>query len=235
VRAQQTAIPVVGVLQAGDWTARHREAFTRGLAETGSIEGRDFVIDYRSALGQRLREQAEDLVQRRVAVIAAPGSTPAARAAQAATSILPIVFGTGFDPVQLGLVASFNRPAGNLTGYTEMQVDVVSKRLELLHTLTPKAAHYGALIDPGNPIGEAKGREAKRAADAIGTTMEVISMDDDAAFEAVFSNLPRNRIDALLFSPGAFFFSRRTQVIQRTASYGVPAAYWLREFVEAGG
>ena len=229
-------MPIIGVLQdGGDWTSRQREAFSQGLAETGYIEGRDFAIDYRNAIGERLREQAEDLARRPVAVIVTPGSTPAARAAQAATVTVPIIFGIGFDPVQLGLVPSLNRPGGNMTGYTEMQVDVVSKRLELLHTLAPTASHYGALIDPRNPIGEAMGKEAKRAAEAIGTTMEVISVGDDAAFEAVLSSLPQRRIGALLFSPGAFFYGRRTQVIELTATRKVPAAYWLREFAEAGG
>ncbi len=181
-RAQRSARQVIGVLQdtpdTGVWSPRHREAFTRGLAEMG-IENGDIVIDRRTGLGQRLREQAEDLVRQRVAVIATPGSTPAARAAQAATATIPIVFGIGFDPVQLGLVASLNQPGGNITGYTEMQVDVVSKRLELLHALVPKAAHYGALIDPRNPIGEAMGREAQRAAEVIGKTIQVISVGDD--------------------------------------------------------
>jgi ABC-type uncharacterized transport system substrate-binding protein len=234
-RAQQPAMPVIGVLVDGDWTPRHRAAFLRGLAETGHIEGRDFVVDYRNGIIERLREHAEDLVRRRVAVIAVPGNTPAARAARAATSSIPIVFGVGFDPVQLGLVASLNRPAGNMTGYTEMQVDVVSKRLELLHLLAPMASHYGALIDPQNPIGEVMAKEAQKAAGFFGAQVETISLADDAALEAVFSNLPLSGINALLISPGAFFFNRRNTLIQRAASHGLPAAYWLREFPEAGG
>jgi ABC-type uncharacterized transport system substrate-binding protein len=234
-RAQQRPLPVIGVLVDGDWTPRHRAAFLRGLSETGHIEGRDFAVDYRYGTAERLRENAEDLVRRRVAVIAAPGSTPAARAARAATSSIPIVFGVGFDPVQLGLVASLNRPGGNMTGYTEMQVDVVSKRLELLHLLAPIASHYGALIDPQNPIGEVMAKEAQKAAGVFGAQVETISLADDAALEAVFSNLPQSGINALLISPGAFFFSHRNTLIQRTASHGLPAAYWLREFPEAGG
>jgi putative ABC transport system substrate-binding protein len=225
-RAQQPALPVIGVLVDGDWTVRHRAAFIRGLAETGHIEGRDFAV---------LREHAEDLVRRRVSVIAVPGNTSAARAARAATSSIPIVFGVGFDPVQLGLVTSFNRPAGNMTGYTEMQVDVVSKRLELLHLLAPMASHYGALIDPQNPIGEVMAKEAQKAAGSFGAQVDTISLADDAALEAVFSNIPHSGINALLISPGAFFFNRRKTLIQRAASHGLPAAYWLREFPEAGG
>jgi putative tryptophan/tyrosine transport system substrate-binding protein len=235
VRAQQPTKPVIGVLIDGDWTPRHRAAFFGGLAETGHIEGRDFAIDYRNGVAERLREHAEDLVRRRVAVLVAPGSTPAARAARAATVSIPIVFGVGLDPVQLGFVASLNRPGGNMTGYTEMQVDVVSKRLELLHTLAPTASHYGALIDPQNPIGEVMAKEAQKAAGALGAQVETISLADDTALEAVFSNLPHSGINALLISPGAFFFSRRNTLIRRTASHGLPAAYWLREFPEAGG
>jgi putative tryptophan/tyrosine transport system substrate-binding protein len=235
-RAQQPTKPVIGVLLDGaDWTPGLRAAFIRGLTETGHIEGRDYAIDYRNAGAERLREYAEDLVRQRVAVLAAPGSTPAARAARAATASIPIVFGVGFDPVQLGFVASLNRPGGNMTGYTEMQVDVVSKRLELLHALAPTASHYGALIDPRNPIGEVMAKEAQKAAEVFGAQVEIISLADDAALEMVFSNLPHSGITALLISPGSFFFSRRNTLIQRMASHGLPAAYWLREFPEAGG
>jgi putative tryptophan/tyrosine transport system substrate-binding protein len=191
-RAQQQAMPVIGVLVDGDWPPRQRAAFIRGLAKTGHIEGRDFAVDYRNGTLERLREHAADLVRRRVAIIAVPGNTPAARAARAATSSIPIVFGVGFDPVQLGLVASLNRPGANMTGYTEMQVDVVSKRLELLHTLAPRASHYGALIDPQNPIGEVMAKEAQKAAGFFGAQVETISLADDAALEAVFSNLPHS-------------------------------------------
>jgi putative tryptophan/tyrosine transport system substrate-binding protein len=117
----------------------------------------------------------------------------------------------------------------------ETGVDVVSKRLELLHTLAPTASHYGALIDPQNPIGEVMAKEAQKAAEFFGAQVETISLADDAALEAVFLNLPHSRINALLVSPGAFFFSRRNQLIQLTANHGLPAAYWLREFAEAGG
>jgi putative ABC transport system substrate-binding protein len=234
-RAQQPTKPVIGVLLDGDWTPRHRAAFIRGLAETGHIERRDFAIDYRNGVAERLREHAVDLARLRVAVIVAPGSTPAARAAKAATASIPIVFGVGLDPVQLGFAASLNRPGGNMTGYTEMQVDVVSKRLELLHTLAPAASRYGALIDPQNPIGEVMAKEAEKAAGIFGAQVETIALADDAALDAVFLNLPHSRINALLVSPGAFFFSRRNKLIQLTASHGLPAAYWLREFPQAGG
>jgi putative tryptophan/tyrosine transport system substrate-binding protein len=236
-RAQQRAMPIIGVLLDGDWTPEASAALAQGLAETGYAEGRNVAIEYRfvSENVGSLQESADDLIRRQVAVIATPGSTPAALAAKAGTATIPIVFGIGFDPVQLGLVASLNRPGANLTGYTEMQVDVVSKRLELLRMLAPAAVHYGALIDPRNPIGEQMAGKAREAAESIGKPMEVISVSDDAAFKAVFLNLPQTRIDAMLFSPGQFFYKRRELVLQLTASHGVPAAYWLREFPETGG
>jgi putative tryptophan/tyrosine transport system substrate-binding protein len=145
------------------------------------------------------------------------------------------VFGIGFDPVELGLVASLNRPGENLTGYTEMQVDIVSKRLEILRMLAPAAARYAALIDPRNPISAQMAKKAREAAEFMGKPMEVIPVSDDAALEAVFSNLAQSRIDAMLVSPGPFFFARRDQVIRLTAKHAMPAAYWLREFPESGG
>lgn len=236
-RAQQRAMPIIGVLLDGDWTPEASAALAQGLAETGYAEGRNVAIEYRFVRENvgSLQELANDLIRRQVAVIATPGSTPAALAAKAGTATIPIVFGIGFDPVQLGLVASLNRPGANLTGYTEMQVDVVSKRLELLRMLVPAAVHYGALIDPRNPIGEQMAGKAREAAESIGKPMEVISVSDDAAFKAVFLNLPQSRIDAMLFSPGQFFYKRRELVLQLTASHGVPAAYWLREFPGTGG
>jgi putative tryptophan/tyrosine transport system substrate-binding protein len=232
---QRQVIPVIGVVLDGGWTPQQRAAFARGLAETGYIEGRNVAIDSRLVTDGRLREVTEDLVRQRVSMIATPGSTPAALAAKAATATISIVFGVGFDPVQLGLVASFNRPGGNLTGYTEMQDDVVSKRLELLQMLAPAAAQYGALVDLRNPFSEQMANKARKTAEFIGKPLEVISVSDDAALEAVFRNLPHNRIDAMLFSPGPFFYTRRNQVIQLTANHGIPAAYWLREFPATGG
>jgi putative tryptophan/tyrosine transport system substrate-binding protein len=235
--AQKRPTPVVGVLLDGDWTTQQGDALAQGLAEAGYVEGRNLTVEYRfvTEKGPSLRELANDLVRRRVSVIATPGSTPAAQAAKAETSDIPIIFGIGFDPVQLGLVSSLSRPDANLTGYTEMQVDVVSKRLELLSMLAPAASRYVALIDPRNPISKDMAAKAQEAAAFIGKPMEVISVGDDTAFDAVFSNLRRNPVEAMLFSPGQFFYRRRAQVIQRTASHGVPAAYWLREFPESGG
>ena len=236
--AQRAAVPVVAVLIGGDLTPEQRAAFARGLAETGYVEGRNVAIEYHDRGGDLegvLRKLADNLARQRVAVIATPGSLPAAVAAKAVTRAIPIVFGIGSDPVEGGLVESFSHPGANVTGYTEMQADVVSKRLGLLHTLAPNSARFGVLIDPHSPIGEIVAREALAAAKAIGKPIEVFSMDDDAAFEGFFSNLPHSRIDALLLSPGSFFFVRRHRVIELADRHRVSVAYWLREFPEAGG
>jgi putative tryptophan/tyrosine transport system substrate-binding protein len=154
----------------------------------------------------RLRELASDLVRRRVAVIAALGS-PAALAAKAATNTIPIIFSVGVDPVQTGLVRSLNQPGGNLTGYTAVSTEVWSKRLGLLRALAPTAARFGALDYPGNPLSEVVAKEARAAAEATGLPVEMLSVNDDAAVEAVFSNLAQKRVDALLVSPGASLLS----------------------------
>src|SRR5215471_13824380 len=235
-RAQQQALPLIGVLVAGGWTPLLKAAFARGLAETGYVEGRDVGTEQHIVMDDaRLRELAADLVRRRVAVIVILGSTPAALAAKAATATIPIVFGVGVDPVQTGLVASLNQPGGNVTGFTEVNTEVWSKRLGLLRELAPAAARYGALDYPGNPLSEVVIREARAAAEAVGLPIETLSVTDDAAVEAAFSELAKRRIDALVVSPGAFFYARRTKIIQLAANHAVPAAYWLREFPEAGG
>jgi putative ABC transport system substrate-binding protein len=234
VRAQQSAMPVIGVLADGaEPPPPLRAAFLRGLGETGYVEGRNVRIENRfTDKPETIAEFATELARRRVDIIVTPGSLIAARAAQAATTSIPVVFGIGTDPVQMGLVASLSRPGGNVTGYTEMQVDVVSKRFELLHLMAPAATRYAALIDPRNPTGLAMGREAEAAGKAAGYPVEIISISDDAELEAVFLN---RRADALLISPGGFLFVRRNRVIQLTESHAIPAAFWLREFPEAGG
>jgi putative tryptophan/tyrosine transport system substrate-binding protein len=229
----QSAVPVIGHLGDGAWTPVLKAAFARGLAETGYVEGRNLAIENRfSDKPEKLAEFAVELVHRRVNVIVTPGSLVAALAAQAATTSIPIVFGTGTDPVQIGLVTSLNRPGGNITGYTEMQVDVVSKRFGLLRQLAPATMRYAALIDPRNPTGFLIGRDAQAAGEAIGARVEVVAISDDAQLERIFLD---RRADALLISPGTFFFVRRNRVIELTASHAIPAAYWLREFPEAGG
>jgi putative tryptophan/tyrosine transport system substrate-binding protein len=237
VRAQQQGGPVVGVLQQGRrWSPLSKAAFMQGLAEAGYVEGRNVVIEARFGLGDGdLREIAADFVRRRVAVIAAPGNTVAALAAKAATNAIPIIFSNGVDPVQAGLVRSLNQPGGNLTGYTEVNTEVWSKRLELLRTLAPTAARFGALDYPGNPVSEVVAKEARAATEAMGLPVEILSVSDDAGVEAVFSNLLQKRVDALLVSPGAFFYQRMDQIIRLAASHRVSAAYHVHDYPEAGG
>jgi putative tryptophan/tyrosine transport system substrate-binding protein len=234
----QQSLPVVGVLQDGrDWLPGLKTAFIQGLAESGYVEGRNIAIEEQFGMGDpaRLREMVADLVRRRVAVIAAPGNMVTALAAKAATNTIPIIFSNGVDPVQAGLVRSLNQPGGNLTGYTEVNTEVWSKRLELLRALTPTAARFGALDFPGNPVSEVVAKEARAAAEAMGLPVEILSVSDDAGLEAVFSNLAQKRVDGLLVSPGAFFYQRRDKIIRLAASHGVPAAYHLRGYPEAGG
>jgi putative ABC transport system substrate-binding protein len=132
-------------------------------------------------------------------------------------------------------VRSLNQPDGNLTGYTQMNTEVWSKRLELLRALAPTAARFGALDYPGNPVGEVVAKEARAAAEAMGLPVEILSVSDDAGLDAVFSNLAQKRVDALLISPGAFFYLRMDRIVRLAASHGVPAAYHLRDYPEAGG
>jgi putative tryptophan/tyrosine transport system substrate-binding protein len=236
-RAQQPSPPVIGWLGLGATSPQFAAAFARGLAEMSYVEGRNVVIEARNTEDDvaRLPELAADLVHRRVNVIAAAGSTPVAVAAKNATTTIPIVFGLGSDPVEMGLVQSLNRPGGNITGYTEMQADVLSKRLGVLHQLVPAARHFGLLDDPRNPISKQLLREARAAAATMGLPVEVLSVTDDTGVEAAFESLADKGIDALIFSPGPFIFTRRERIMQLAASHSVPAAYWLREFPVAGG
>ena len=236
-RAQQPSPPVVGWLGLGATSPRFAAAFARGLAEMGYVGGRNVVIESRDTDDDiaRLPELAADLVRQRVSVIAAAGSTPVAVAAKNATTTIPVVFGLGSDPVEMGLVQSLNRPGGNITGYTEMQADVLSKRLGLLHQLVPTARHFGLLDDPRNPISKQLIREARAAAATLGLPVEVLSVTDNTGVEEAFASLADKGIDALIFSPGPFIFTRRDRIMQLAAIHSVPAAYWLREFPVAGG
>jgi putative tryptophan/tyrosine transport system substrate-binding protein len=237
-RAQQPAMPVIGVLLTGaEPPPQLIAAFSRGLAETGYVEGRNVKIEYSRALPEydRLRELAADLVRRRVTVIAAPGSTPAALAAKASGTTIPIVFSIGGDPVQLGLVAAFNRPGGNVTGFSEMATEVGPKRFGLLHQLVPKAERFAALVNPKNALAEFDIKESQSAAAAIGRAVEIFSAADDDELDAAFASFIAKRIDALLVTPDALFFQRRVQIAALAARLAMPAAYWDRAFPEAGG
>ena len=239
-RAQQPAMPVVGLVngRSAQDAARYTAAFRKGLNETGYVEGRNVTVEYQWLEGQydRLPSLIDQLVRRRVAVIATPALTAGAQAAKAATTTIPIVFGVAEDPVQLGLVASLARPGGNATGINIFTSEVVAKRLGLLHDLVPKAVRVAVLINPANaPVAETMLREVPEAARAIGLQIQVLNASTSREIEAAFATLVRDRADALFVAPDGFFGSRRVQFATLAAHHRVPAAYPLREFVEVGG
>jgi putative ABC transport system substrate-binding protein len=239
-RAQQAAMPVVSYVssRSSDGSARLAAAFQKGLSDSGYVEGQSAKVEYHWLDGQygRLPSLMADLVRRRVAVIATPGSNPAALAAKAATATIPIVFGVGEDPVKLGLVASLAQPGGNATGINFFVTEVVAKRLGLLHELVPKAVQIAVLVNPGNaPIFEAILREVPEAARAVGLQVQVLKASTSREIEAAFAILVRDRADALFVAPDGFFISRRVQFATLAARYGIPAAYASREVVEVGG
>ena len=233
----QPAMPMVGLIDFGRNAAgANITAFQRGLAEVGFIEGRDVTIEHRPIAEEvRLPEVAADLVRRRVAVIVAPGSTPAALAAKAATAAIPVVFGVADDPVQTGLVVSLNRPGGNVTGFTEVNTEVWSKRLEILRVLVPTAERFGVLFNPNNPLTQFGITEARAAAATSHRSIEPVSARSDNEIELAFASLLNSHIDALLVTPDPLFMSRRVDVVALAARYSLPAAYWDRVFTENGG
>jgi putative ABC transport system substrate-binding protein len=234
--AQQPAMPVVGIFGPFSQGERARAlAFRNGLSETGYVEGRNVTFEYRSGSIDRLPELAADLVRRRVAVIAALNSG-GALAAKAATTTIPIVFSTGNESVELGLVTSLNRPGGNVTGITSMSAELVAKRLGLLHELLPKAAHFALLVDPNAPSTKFVTREAQAAASTIGRQIEVFSAITNRDIDAAFASLIQKRqADALLVSANDLFLNRRIQLANLAARHAVPAIYGFRENAEAGG
>jgi putative tryptophan/tyrosine transport system substrate-binding protein len=239
-RAQQPGMPVVGFLGAGsaDGSATTTAAFRKGLGETGYAEGRNVTVEYRWLDGQyeRMAAVAADLVRRRVAVIVAPGSAPAALAAKAATTTIPIVFGVGDDPVKLGLVASLARPGGNATGINFFSQEVVSKRLGLLHELVPNAVCIAVLVNPANASAtEATLRDLQDAARILGLQIHVLNASTSGEIDAAFATLVRERADALFVAADSFFASRRVQFATLAARDRIPATYLGRNFVEAGG
>jgi putative ABC transport system substrate-binding protein len=239
VRAQQPTLPVVAFIRDGspDTFVRQVAAFRKGLNETGYVEGQNVTVEYHWLEGHydRLPALLADLVRRQVAVIATPGNVPS-RAAKAATATIPIVFGVGEDPVKLGLVASLARPGGNATGINFFVNEVVAKRLRLLHDLVPKAVRIAVLVNSGNAsIAERTSREVKEAAPALGLQIQILNATTIGEIDAAFATLARERPDALFVAPDAFLVSRRVQLVTLTARDRIPAAYGVREPVEAGG
>jgi putative tryptophan/tyrosine transport system substrate-binding protein len=238
-RAQHSARPVVGFLHAGspEPNVKFVEAFREGLSDAGYIEGQNVGIEFRWAKGQlnRLPELADDLVQRRVAVIATPLSTQATVAAKAATSTIPIVFGSGGDPVALRLVESFNRPGGNATGIAFMTGEIGGKRLSILHELIPAAVHFAVLGNSHNLLSQETIKELQATAQGFGQHIDVVYAGTSDEMEAAFVNLARQGGDGLLIAPDEFFTSQMAQLAALSLNHKVPSAYVIREFTALGG
>jgi putative tryptophan/tyrosine transport system substrate-binding protein len=238
----QQPMPVIGYLSNGslesDLIAARLTAFRQGLNEMGYVEGQSVVIEYRWAQSQydRLPGLAADLVRRQVAVIAAIGGAPQAVAAKAATATIPIVFTVGPDPVQLGLVASLNRPGGNITGVTSLTAELEAKRLDLVRQLLPTVAVVALLVNPTNPATtEAETRSLRDAARSRGLQMHLLEASNESEIDAAFRTLVEFRAGALVVGADTFFETRRDQIVALAARDAVPAIYAWRLFAEAGG
>ena len=236
-RGQQAVMPVIGFLDAASAAERtdFMPAFRQGLAEAGYVEGQNVTIEYRWAEGRfdRLPELATDLVRRRASVIATPATTAAALAAKAATTTIPIVFGVGGDPVQLGLVASLNRPGGNATGVNFFTIELMAKRMQLLRELVPGAKRVAVLVNPTDRSNDSTLRDVETA--AIGQQVLAFEAATGREIDAAFASLEREKVDALFVAGGAFFAARRVQLAVLATRYAVPASYSQRSYVEAGG
>jgi ABC-type uncharacterized transport system substrate-binding protein len=235
---QQPVMPVIGFLDlrsSGEATSV-AAAFREGLNEVGYVEGQNVAIEYRWAEGQvgRLPALAAELVRRRVAVIFA-GSTPSVLAAKAATTTIPIAFVSAGDPVQLGVVASFNRPGGNATGVNLFTTALELKKLELLHEFVPKAAMIGILLNPSYVLAETQSNDLRAAAGALGRQIHVVSADNESDINAAFVTLTQRRIGALLVTSIPIFTRLRDQFVALAARHAIPAIYGQREFIAAGG
>jgi len=237
-RAQQPAMPMVGFLHPAspETAASDIALFRKGLAETGYVEGRDVAIEYRWAQGRndQLPRLAADLVSRRVAVIAAI-STPPALAAKAATSTIPIIFTTGADPVEAGLVTSLNRPGGNLSGVTTLNFAIGPKRLELLHELVPTATIIALLVNPTNLTAETQSTDLQAAARTLGLHLHVLHASTERDFDTVFATLVQLRATALIIGTDVLFINRSEQLAALTVRHAVPTITNYREFAAAGG
>jgi putative ABC transport system substrate-binding protein len=240
IRAQQQTVQVVGFVngRSAESSARYVAAFRQGLKEAGYVEGQNVAVEYHWLEGQYggLRSLMADLVHRQVAVIVTPGSTPAVLAAKAATATIPIVFAVGEDPVRLGLVTSLAQPGSNATGVNFFGQEVVAKGLRLLHDLVPKAVRIAVLANPANrSVSEATIRSIQEAAPAIGLKVEVLNASTIDEIDKAFATFATERPDALFVAPDGLFSSRSGQLATLTARDKIPASYWSREFVAAGG
>jgi ABC-type uncharacterized transport system substrate-binding protein len=238
-RAEQPAMPVVGVLHLGSAEARvqHVAAFRAGLKEVGYVEGQNVMIEYRWAEDQldRLPELIADLTRRQVAVIATPPGTRTAVAAKAASNTIPIVFGIGDDPVKLGLVASLARPGGNATGVSYLSQEIGPKRLGLLHELVPGAALVAVLINPNSEFAESATSDLQTAARAIGQKLDIFKATTNREIDTAFRTFVGQRADALMIVADTLFLSRRVQLVTLAARHAIPAIWTSREYADIGG
>jgi putative tryptophan/tyrosine transport system substrate-binding protein len=235
-RAQQPAMPAIGYLSGGSASPDFAAGFRSGMAETGFVEGRNLTIEFRPAdyRYDRLPGLVADLISRKVAVIAASGAAPAV-AAKAATSTIPIVFFMGEDPVALGLVTSFNRPGGNVTGVAFLSSTVMAKRLEQLHELVPQATVVAALVNPKNPNAEISTKDAQDAARGLGLQIHILKASTADELDGVFATLAQLKAGALLIAPDGVFIAGANQIAVLSARYGIPASHEFRAFPAAGG
>jgi putative tryptophan/tyrosine transport system substrate-binding protein len=238
--AQTAATPVIGLLHSGspEQNVERMAAYRRGLGQTGFVEGQNVAIEYRWAAGQneRLPALAADLIRRRVNVIAAPGGTDAALAAKSATATIPIVFAAGGDVVALGLVASLNRPGGNVTGVTSLNTEVVAKRLGIVRELLPQASHYFALVNPRSVLADPFIRDLEVGASSLGIQIKILHASTAAEVEDVFGQVSQQQLGAvLLVSTDAFFFSRHESIVALAARDQIPVMYDNREYPAVGG
>ena len=238
-RAQQSVMPTIGFLSARSpaEAASDLNAFRQGLGETGYFEGKNVTIEYRWAEGRydRLPALVAELIDRQVAVIAAAGGEPSPLAAKAATATIPIVFIIAGDPVQSGLVASLNRPGGNLTGTTIMVSELGPKRLDLLRQLVPNAASVGVLANPEFQPASAEVRNLEDAAHTLGIKISALNARTESDIDTAFTTIVQQKADALIVGGDPFLFGQRDQLVRLAARYNVPTIYFLREFVNAGG
>ncbi len=238
-RAQQSATRTIGYLspRSSGVEADLLAAFRKGLSEAGYVEGRNLAIEYRWAEGQydRLPSLAADLTRRRVAVIATSGGPQPARAARAAAPTIPIVFLSGSDPVQDGLVSSLNRPGGNVTGISVFTTSLGPKRLEILRELVPKGGAIAFLVNPSSQIAEVQVKEIQEAARAIGQQIYVLNASTESEIDRAFAILVQRKASGLLMSADTFFQVQREQLVALASRHAVPTMYEWREFVTAGG
>ena len=239
VHAQQSAdVPIIGLLQIGGPTSWNLAPFRQGLKDAGYVEGQNLTIEYRFANDDpsRLPELATDLIQRKVRAIASVGSGFPVRAAKNATNTIPIVFGFGVDPIKEDLVASLNRPGGNVTGIISLANELYGKQLGVLHELLPQASHFGILARPRGFLYETIVKEAHAVASALGQTVEILDAMTTADIDAVFARIgDEKRVQGILVTNDPFYIAQRVQLAILAARYAIPAIYPFREMAEAGG